>query len=344
MILNTVFTPFASLMLPVRALVLVLVLVLVIATQPAHSAEGSLGVVSIKEGELVVLRESREFPAAEGLRLRADDIVRSRDGTRLARIELDDGTLLDLGPATELLLQPRALSGGAERGLMLYLLRGRLKLGTAPGQGASGMRLALPQLGLAQLAGSVVVRATPLATLVFMETGRADVFERAQGQPASRHTLTDGDAFVARATLPGELLRRAPGDLIDGLPRAFVDSLPRRAALWRGRVTEPAVGSEPSYASVAPWVNSEALLRPLFVQRFAALARDPRFRAGLLGELRAHPEWKRVLFPAKAQPKPVVLAAARSPATPAPAPNPAAALAASTNEPTLAQPARTEIP
>ena len=317
-------------------------LLLVLAALPAHGAEPSLGVVTIAEGELVVLRETREFPATEGLRLRADDIVRSRDSTRLARIELDDGTLLDIGPATELLLQPRAFSGGAERGLSLYLLRGWLKLGTAPAQAASTVVLALPQLGLARVSGSVVVRATPQASLVFVETGRADVFERADGQPAGPHTLKDGDAFAARATLPGALLRRPPADLIDGLPRAFADSLPRRAALWKGRVTEPAAGSELSYASVAPWVNAEALLRPSFVQRFAALARDQRFRAGLLGELHAHPEWKRVLFPEKARPKPLVAAAARGTATSAPTPNPATAAPAT--DPTLAQTAKTETP
>lgn len=315
-------------------------LLLVLATLPAHGSETSLGVITIADGELVVLRETREFTAAEGQRLRADDIVRSRDGTRLARIELDDGTVLDIGPATELLLQPRAFSGGAERGLSLYLLRGWLKLGTAPAQGASTTVLAMPQLGLARLSGSVVVRATPQASLVFVETGRADVFERADGRPASPQTLKDGDAFAARAAEPGALLRRPPADLIDGLPRAFADSLPRRAALWQGRVTEPRAGSEPAYASVAPWINAEALLRPSFVQRFGALARDQKFRAGLLAELRAHPEWKRSLFPEKARPKPAVLAATRREATPAPA----AATTVAATEPTIAQAPKTETP
>jgi hypothetical protein len=314
-------------------------LLLVLATLPAHGADTTLGVVSIKEGELVVLRETREFAAAEGLRLRADDIVRSRDSTRLARIELDDGTLLDIGPATELLLQPRAFSGGAERGLSLYLLRGWLKLGTVPGSGASTTVLAMPQLGLARLAGSVVVRATPQASLVFVETGRADVFERADGQPASPHTLKDGDAFAARAAQPGALLRRPPADLIDGLPRAFADSLPRRAALWKGRVTEAGEGNEPAYASVAPWINAEALLRPSFVQRFGPLARDPRFRAGLLAELRAHPEWTRTLFPERYRPKPVVLAAQRR--LPPPLVPPTLPPA---TEPALAQAPKTETP
>lgn len=314
-------------------------LLIALALLPAHGAETTLGVITIKEGELVVLRETREFAAAEGMRLRADDIVRSREATRLARIELDDGSVLDLGPATELLLQPRALTSASEPGLSLYLLRGWLKLGTAPGNGASNVVLAMPQLGVARLTGSVVVRATPQAALVFVETGRADVFERTDGRPAGAHSLKDGDAFAARVDQPGALFRRPPADLIDGLPRAFADSLPRRAALWQGRVVETGAGSEPPYASVAPWINAEALLRPSFVQRFAPLARDRGFRAGLVAELRAHPEWTRVLFPEKFKPKPLVLATARRSAS-----RPAEATAVPAAEPALAQAPQTETP
>jgi hypothetical protein len=310
-------------------------LLIALAMLPAHGAETTLGVITIKDGELVVLRETREFAATEGLRLRADDIVRSRESTRLARIELDDGTVLDLGPATELLLQPRAFSAASERGLSLYLLQGWLKLGTASAKSASNVVLAMPQLGVARLTGSVVVRATPEASLVFVEAGRTDVFERADGRPAGPHSLKDGDAFAARAAQPGALLRRPPADLIDGLPRAFADSLPRRAALWQGRVVEAGAGGEPLYASVAPWINAEALLRPSFVQRFTPLARERGFRAGLVGELRAHPEWTRVLFPEKPKAKPVVVVAARR--SPAAAPAPAA-------ESALAQSFQTETP
>ncbi|MEQ1682241.1 MAG: hypothetical protein ABL916_01230 [Burkholderiaceae bacterium] len=315
-------------------------LLIALAMLPAHGAEPTLGVITITEGELMVLRETREFATTEGLRLRADDIVRSRESTRLARIELDDGTVLDLGPATELLLQPRAFAAASERGLSLYLLQGWLKLGTAPGKAASNVVLAMPQLGVARLVGSVVVRATPQASLVFVETGRADVFERADGQSAGPHSLKDGDAFAARAAQPGARLRRPPADLIDGLPRAFVDALPRRAARWQGRVVEAGAGSEPAYANVAPWINAEALLRPSFVQRFAPLARERGFRASLVAELRAHPEWTRTLFPEKPKTKPVMVAAAarRSPAA-APAATPAPA-----TEPTLAQAPETETP
>ena len=316
-------------------------LLLALVTLPVHGAETSIGLFTIVEGDLVVLRETREFAAAEGLRLRSDDIVRSRDATRLARIELDDGTVLDIGPATELLLQPRAFvtpAAPAERGLSLYLLRGWLKVSTTAGKGTSSVALASPQLGVARLAGSVVVRATPQASLVFVEAGQADVFERAAGKPGAAHALKDGDAFAARGAQAGAMLRRPPPDLIEGLPRAFADSLPRRSAQWQGRIVDAGAGSELAYADVSAWIHAEAALRPSFVQRFSPLARERRFRASLVAELRAHPEWDRVLFPEKYRPRTAALAAARRGIAPP------AATHTPTAEPTLAQAPETETP
>jgi hypothetical protein len=292
-------------------------LLIACAALPARAAPASIGLFTIVEGDLVVLRETRQFPAAEGLRLRSEDIVRSGAGTRLARIELGDGTLLDLGPDTELLLQPQALA--AERAAAVYLLRGWLKVTTrvSTPAGAAEVAIASARLDAARLAGSAVLRAMPQAALVFVESGRADVLERAGGKAGASHALKDGDAFAARAASPGAALRRPPADLIEGLPRAFADSLPRRARQWQGSVVEAGTGTPIDYADASPWIHAEAQLRPGFVQRFAPLARERRFRTGLIAELRAHPEWDRVLFPEKYRPPPAMAGALRPKPSPA---------------------------
>lgn len=274
-----------------------LIAFMAVHAQAASTSGSGMGVFTIVEGDLVVLRETRQFPAAEGLRVHAQDIVRSGADARLARLELDDGTLLDLGPGSELLLQPRGLSG--ERAASVYLLRGWLKV-TTP---AAGTSLASPRLDVRKVAGSAVLRITPQATLMFVEAGRAELLERAEGRQAT-HTLKEADAFALRSTAAGTVLRRPPADLIDGLPRGFVDPLPRRAAVWNGRSTEPAAGAAVDYADASPWLHAESALRPAFVQRFTPMTRDRRFRASLVAELRAHPEWDRVLFPEKYRPKP----------------------------------------
>jgi hypothetical protein len=79
-----------------------------------------------------------------------------------------------------------------------------------------------------------------------------------------------------------------------------------------------------SYAEVALWINGETALRGGFVQRFAPLARDRAFRAPLLAELRAHPEWRRVLFPEQTKARARALAANSARPAESAAPNPGA--------------------
>lgn len=276
-------------------------LCLLLGVSPARSLAAPIGIVTIAEGELSVVRGSQHFAATEGLRLHDDDIVRTGAETRLARIEFGDGTALDLGPSTELLLQPRAAGRLGERATTLYLARGWLKASTGPG-GAAG--LASPLADLPQLQGTAVMRVTPKAALVFVESGRAQVAGNGSDAPIA---LADGDAFVHRASEAASRVRRPPADLLQGLPRAFADSLPRRAARFQGAPVEPGPARSVAYAEVAAWIDGEPALRSLAVQRFAARARDRAFRAALLAGLRSHPEWDRTLFPEKYRPAPVVV-------------------------------------
>lgn len=285
---------------------LLIALLASLAGVPAHSAETTIGMFTIVDGDLVVLRGTRAFPAVEGLRLHNDDIVRSGAAARLARIELTDGTVLDLGPQTELLLQPQVLAQPSERAAALYLLRGWLKISSAIDPAGAGFAFASPQFDITGLAGSVVVRALPQSSLVFVETGRGELVERSTGKAGPVHALNGGDTFAAYAASPGALLRRPPPELIEGLPRGFADSLPRRAPLFKATVVEAPSGTELGYADISPWIHAEAVLRPGFVRRFGALARDRQLRASLVAELRSHPEWNRVLFPDKVRPRPVV--------------------------------------
>ncbi|TXC65553.1 FecR domain-containing protein [Piscinibacter aquaticus] len=265
----------------------------------AHAAP--IGTVTIVDGEAAIVREAQRFAATEGLRLREDDIVRTGSGTALLRIELPDGTALDLGPATELMLQPRAGSRLGERAALLYLARGWLKV-TAGAGGAAG--LASPLADVRRLDGTAVLSASAQAALLFVEAGRAHA---AEGGRNTEFALSAGDALVRRAGEPATAARRPPADLLAGLPRAFADSLPRRAARFVAAPAAPGPAQPVAFSEVSSWIDGEASLRSHAAQRFASRAGDREFRAALLAGLRSHPEWDRTLFPEKYRPKPVVV-------------------------------------
>ena len=278
---------------------------------PAWCAATSIGIVTIVEGDMGLLREALRFTAGEGLRVQDGDILHTDERTRLARVELSDGTTLDLGPDTELMLQPRSAGAFAERAATLYLARGWLKIGAGQAPGMGG--IASVALDLQHLAGTAVLRVMPGAAMVFVEVGSAQVVEVSAGRSGPAHALSEGDALVRRADAAASVARRPPTEMLQGLPRGFTDSLPRRAQRFRASPLEPGAGVPATYAEAAPWINGEPALRALAVPRFAPRASDRAFRAALLHDRRAHPEWERVLFPEKYRPRPLVISRRAAP-------------------------------
>jgi len=268
---------------------------------PVSGGAAPVGIVTIAEGDLAIVRDAQRFAAAEGLRVREDDILRTSHDTRLARVELADGSALDLGPDTELLLQPRAGGELGERAATLYLARGWLKVSTP----ASLEGIASPVVDLRLLNGSAVLRVTDDGAFAFVESGRARIAAANGTREAT--PLAEGDSAVRRGRAPLETSRRLAPELRQGLPRGFADALPRRAARFQARPVEPSGGVPVSHAEVATWIDGEPALRALAVQRFASRAGDRQFRAALLAGARSHPEWERVLFPEKSRPRPAVV-------------------------------------
>ncbi|WP_295640204.1 hypothetical protein [uncultured Methylibium sp.] len=304
------------------ALLLSATLALLGSSAPVAANPSPAPVVTIVDGEAQVIRESSRFTAVEGLRLEAEDIVHTADGTRVVRIEFSDGSAVDLGPATRLQLQPRlAAESGTDRPSRLYALSGWFKLT------GSGLGLASPRLDATDVSGSVVLRIADDAVLAFVESGGLRLVERAATRPPLTHALKDGEAYVRQGDDAGTLTPRPGAAMLKAMPRAFTDSLPMRASRFQDRLVAPPAPTEIAYVDVAPWIHGERALRYGFVQRWRGKAREPQFRSALLAELAMHPEWDRTLFPEKyAPPKPRPVA--RATTTPAAAPQVATTLRA----------------
>lgn len=286
------------------------------------AAAPAIGIFTIVDGDATVFRGAHKFAAAEGLTLRADDIVHTDDQTRLARVEFADGGALDIGPATRLWLRPRFAEPRSAQPLHLYVAEGWVKLSsTGPKLG-----LASPRADLPDLAGVAVVRVADDTSFLFLETGASHVVERSRGAVLRSRRLKEGEAFDRRSGDAGAVISRPAPDMIEAMPRSFADSLPLRAARFQDSKVEPENPVPIGYSDVALWINGERALRPAFVQRWAAQAAEPRFREPLVAELRLHPEWAPVLYtekPPRQRPAPVAKPAARpvyaSPTAPLPA-------------------------
>lgn len=232
-----------------------LVLGLSLGLGPVAAAE--LGTLTIADGPVTLLRGGERYAAPAGLRVRADDVLVTDASALVARVELDDGKIADLGPATQVMLAPRAFGPQADRDGTVYLGRGWLKL-SAPWQFTTPAALASARVDVQQLRGTLVAQADADETRVYVETGRASVLPLG-ARLREMHTLTRG-AWFRQAAGSGAASQENPGPWLERMPRPFFETLPRLAPRFAGRPAELAapLGRAPLLA----WQQAEPALAP----------------------------------------------------------------------------------
>jgi hypothetical protein len=257
---------------------------------PALAAAPPTSLLTMLDGEAVLLREATRFALAEGVALKADDLFDVPASTRLARLEQNDGVALALGPGSRALLGPRL--AGARAGGRLYLLSGWLKLSAPAGVTA---RVLSPLLDLSTTGGTAVLWLHPAGAELFAEGGTVTV--QRSGTPDMVLQAGEQLSVGAAGTAPPDRSDRPGKAFLGALPKAFMDRLPPRFAHWQQQTAEPNALGPLSYADAQPWIDAEPALRRAYVARWRPLARQPEFRRQLLAGLKNHPEWGPILVP-----------------------------------------------
>ncbi len=268
-------------------LAVALVLGLLLAQAPAQAA----ALVTIVDGESVLIDGARSVFATEGLKVGDETIVRTGAKASLLRIEWPDGSAADFGPDTQAMIGP---GGFGARGPAVYLLRGWLKLSSLGSGPAAG--LVAPRVEVQAFKGSLVVLASADETWVFAESGGAPLVER-ELKPTSNLSLKSGEVYVRSGNAKGTQAPRPTPAQMQRVPRGFRDALPLRTAALKDKSVTAKPATPPAYADVSEWLVAEKPLRRNFTRRFVALSKDAAFRAGLVQNLARHPEWEPVLFP-----------------------------------------------
>lgn len=272
---------------------------------PALSfAAAPLAVATVVDGEAVLVRGASTFALAEGVRLEKDDILQTPAKGRFIRVEFSDGTMLDLGPDSLVILAPKVPPARLKPAPRLYLLSGVAKLSAPSGGAPLANGLASPAFDMLTVARDVVLGVTPAGAQAFAESGGVTLAERRDLSAQAPVTLKTGQFFSRTGESRGQVSARPTGAFVQSLPRAFLDTLPSRADKFKSRDVAPRKIGEIAYTDAQPWIDAEPALRPLFLVRWRALALQPEFRKPLSANIAAHPEWDRTLFPEKYRPKP----------------------------------------
>jgi hypothetical protein len=259
---------------------------------PPQAHGNTVGLITVSDGPVEVVRGGARFDAREGMALQAQDIVRTLPGARMARLETSQGAAIDLGPGTQLLLYPATTPWPGERSALAYLAMGWAKLSAGASSGAadtSATGLATASVHVAPSALGVVLvqaQADGVASasniFAFVESGGAQLSEYAATPPGKKSNpsktvpvaLAEGQAYrrssaQSSGNLPGDLLARASAAQLSQVPPSLKDSLPRRAARF-----SPATAPQPAYLSLqgvdlAVWAQVAEPLRTHLARRFA---------------------------------------------------------------------------
>ena len=207
------------------------------ATTPALASPATIGWITIVDGESTLQRGNERFSAVEGMRVRADDMLTTGSAGQLLRIELDDGKAIDLGPATQVALRPRAVDRDTRRNATAHVIEGWVKVAT-PIDGSSGAAIASSRLDALHVVGTTIVRVERDESWLFVETGALEAVPRQDGKSGARQTLGEGDSFVVQGGGLGSVSWLMNAKLLSQVPRAFIDTLPRRAQRFAGKGDE----------------------------------------------------------------------------------------------------------
>jgi hypothetical protein len=261
------------------------------------AAAQSLATVTILEGEAFILRGALRLSAAEGVTVLRGDILHTGERAFM-RLESADGTIADLGATSRLMVAPpdrRARSGIGDA----FLLSGWLKLTAAPKGRPPAVWMS--SVELQDVTGTMVVRVLGDEVGLFVERGDARAALRPAAPPAL--ALKTGEYFLRKSAQRPVVSPRPASDFLAALPPAFRDTLPSRLAKFAGTKVEPKRAAAFTYAEVENWLTTDVAVRRHLLPRWRGRLADPAFRAALVANLRAHPEWDPVLFPEKYKPK-----------------------------------------
>src|ERR1700753_1757489 len=97
----------------------------------AASAAPGMPLVTVLDGDATLLRDGARFALAEGVRLKAGDLLATGHQTKLLRVEFPAGPGIALGPDSRAMVTPNL--GGDSSRAGIYLLSGWAKVAAPAG-------------------------------------------------------------------------------------------------------------------------------------------------------------------------------------------------------------------
>jgi hypothetical protein len=257
-----------------------------------------IGTVTLKEGDMRLIRGTTVMQGVEGMRLNRGDIL-ELGNPGLAQLEFVSGTVVGLGPDSRLFLlsYPNGASTPSNAA-ELVLLSGWLKGEGSPK--SAFYRFDTPSLGAITKDGTVVLHASGESSEIFVESGTATIAQLTSAGNTSESSAGKAGQFFVRLREKKVVRADQPsGNFVNSLPIPFRDTLPSRLSRFTGKPAEPKRQHEVSYSDIRAWLVMAPRWRKNLVSRFQPRLKDDAFRQEIEAHLDDHPEWDAALNPEK---------------------------------------------
>ena len=259
-----------------------------------------VGVVTIVDGNVRLLRGVSWYRLVEGARVQDGDIIDAEDRAQV-QVELVAGPIVNFAGPGEVF----AASAGSREGKQaapaeMYSTHGWLKFAVQ----APGVTLRVRSPAGTVAASDAIAVVHPEAELVetFVERGSARLIEPGKAATdGSAHEIKGGDFAIRATDRPFATAGAAPQKFVAAMPRHFRDPLPARAAQYQVARVQLVADRSINYAEAEPWLAGP--YRRVFLKRFQPRLGDSEFRGLVVAKLQAYPEWHAVLAPAEGQTK-----------------------------------------
>lgn len=247
-----------------------------------------LGVVTIVDGDVRLLRGVTWYKLAEGARVQDSDVVDAADRAEF-QIEMAAGPIANVvGPAQFLALAAGSREGKRAAPAEVYLAHGWLKL--AAKTGGAPLRVRSPSGTMSSASGVAVVHVEPELLETFVESGGARLIEPGKGSGEAAHDLKASQYAIHASDRPFATSDAAPQPFVSEMPRQFRDPLPNRGALYQVAHVQLVADRAISYAEAEPWLTGP--YRRAFLKRLQPRLADADFRAAVMAKPQAYPEWQ----------------------------------------------------
>jgi hypothetical protein len=256
-----------------------LLLLLQFTVRAAANDAGPL--VTLVEGKSTLGSGLRGHIPVPGVQLRQCDILQTGPQS-LVQVEFPDGSRIELGPDSRLLLDVPVAVGSAREVGPYFLGSGWLKLTVAKRDKAPPYRVSTPYFDLVMDSGVAVLNVADGGRF-FVEQGNALALDpsgtRGSGarmSVAANHTYSRKSAESRPA-----VVNRADPTFVKSMPPPFRDTLPAMYAKVKGRAAQPRPAPDYDYGALSAWLKTRPELQQCIAGDLVRSVQEMLQREGL---------------------------------------------------------------